>query len=233
MQVLNRDSLPLGGFAGLTEHRLVTDHRIFGQRKKAETWNGIGNFVYLADAKFNPLGETHMHPHKEIDVITVMVDGKVSHEGSLEHGQSLSAGEVQVQRAGGEGFSHNEINPDNKKNRLLQIWVLPEVAGERAGYKLYPLSDEGITRIYGGTHNQQDTFASKTTIDIVRLTKGQNYHVDSNALVYVTKGQADFTDEKSRQEGEIFQAQEGDLINSYRAEINASAPVELVVICEA
>ena len=88
MQVLSRKSLPLGGFAGLTEHRLVTDRRIFGGRKAPNTFDGIGNFVYLADAQFNPNGETGMHPHKEIDVISIMMAGRVSHEGSLEHGQS-------------------------------------------------------------------------------------------------------------------------------------------------
>ena len=143
MQVLSRKSLPLGGFAGLTEHRLVTDRRIFGSRKAPNTFDGIGNFVYLADAQFNPRGETHMHPHKEIDVISIMMSGRVSHEGSLEHGQSLNAGEVKVQRAGGEGFSHNEINPDSTKNRMLQLWVLPEVAGELAGYK--PVSYTHLT----------------------------------------------------------------------------------------
>ena len=45
-----------------------------------------------------------MHPHKEIDVISVMMEGRVSHEGSLEHGQSLETGQVQVQRAGGRRF---------------------------------------------------------------------------------------------------------------------------------
>ena len=33
---------------------------------------------------------------------------------------------VQVQRAGGEGFSHNEINPDDIENRMIQLWVVPE-----------------------------------------------------------------------------------------------------------
>lgn len=108
MEILSRDDLPLGGFAGLTEHRLITDSRVFGHYKPSYTSEGIGNLVYLADARFAPYGETTMHPHKEIDVISVMVEGRVMHEGSLEHGNHLQAGDVQVQRAGGEGFSHNE-----------------------------------------------------------------------------------------------------------------------------
>jgi len=244
MQVLSRKSLPLGGFAGLTEHRLVTDRRVFGSRKAPNTFDGIGNFVYLADAQFNPHGETHMHPHKEIDVISIMMSGQVSHEGSLEHGQSLKAGEVQVQRAGGEGFSHNEKNPDSSKNRMLQLWVLPEVAGQPAGYNHYPLPDKGVTRIYGGKaaggkghggksgegkeQGQKQTFASKTTIDVVRLASGESINFKEEILAYVSNGTADFSDENNN-----FNAEDGDLIRSYKTEILATSDVEIVVIGQA
>ena len=101
MEILHRDSLKLGGFAGLREHRLVTDKRIFGRRAEPGTWDGIGNFVYLADARFLPSGETRLHQHREIDVISVMVEGRIAHEGSLEHGQQIETNDVQAQRAGG------------------------------------------------------------------------------------------------------------------------------------
>ena len=228
MQVLSRKSLPLGGFAGLTEHRLVTDRRVFGTRKAPNTFDGIGNLVYLADAQFNPHGETHMHAHKELDVISIMMSGRVSHEGSLEHGQSLHAGEVQVQRAGGEGFSHNEKNPDSTKNRMLQLWVLPEEVGQNAGYKHYSLPETGITRIYGDSHNQKQSFASKTTIDVVRLSPGQSITFNEEILAYVSNGTADFSDENNS-----FNAEDGDLIRSYKTDIVATSDVEIIVICQA
>jgi redox-sensitive bicupin YhaK (pirin superfamily) len=109
LQILNREEIPLGGFAGLKEHRLIVDKRIGGSN---DTWDGLGNFIYLADAQFLPKGETKLHSHKEIDVISIMIDGCVLHEGSLENGKSMHANQVQAQRAGGEGFEHNEINPE-------------------------------------------------------------------------------------------------------------------------
>ena len=225
MNILSKKSLPLGGFAGLTEHRLVTDRRIFGQRKAANTFDGIGNVVYLADAQFNPLGETHMHPHKEIDVISIMMRGRVSHQGSLEHGQSLNTGEAQVQRAGGEGFSHNEINPDNSKNRMLQLWVLPDESGQKAKYKHYTLKANGVTRIYGGNKNQSKTFDSQTVIDVVRLSSGESIMFDKEILAYVSRGKAEFSDENS-----TFKAEDGDLIRSYKTEITTDSNVEIVVV---
>ncbi|WNC71746.1 pirin family protein [Thalassotalea psychrophila] len=225
MDVLSKNSLPLGGFAGLTEHRLVTDRRVFGSRKAPNTFDGIGNFVYLADAQFNPNGETHMHPHKEIDVISIMMKGRVSHEGSLEHGQSLKTGEAQVQRAGGEGFTHNEINPDNAKNRMLQLWVLPDESKQAANYKHYTLAANGVTRIYGGSKNQSKTFDSETIIDVVRLASGESIKFDQEILAYVSHGKAEFSDENS-----TFSAEDGDLIRSYKTDISTESGVEIVVI---
>ncbi|MBQ4861587.1 pirin family protein [Pseudoalteromonas sp. MMG013] len=224
MQVLTRESLPLGGFAGLTEHRLVTDSRVFAGRKSPNTFEGIGNFVYLADAQFNPMGETHMHPHKEIDVITIMMDGRISHEGSLEHGQSLIAGEAQVQRAGGEGFEHNEVNPDITKNRLLQLWVLPDELGEPAGFKHYTVQ-QGVTRIYGGSKKQTDSFYSKTTIDIVRLRAGEVFTSNNDVLVYVSKGNARLMDDNA-----YYDASEGSVVRAEGLHIEAKNDVEVVVV---
>lgn len=227
MNILSRESLPLGGFAGLTEHRLVTDSRVFGLHKSPNTFEGIGNFVYLADAKFNPKGETRMHPHKEIDVISIMMAGRVSHEGSLEHGQSLNSGEAQVQRAGGEGFSHNEVNPDMTQNRMLQLWVLPDESGQPAGYKHYTLAKNGVTRIYGGDKSQNSTFDSKTNIDVVRLSANESIHFDQETLAYVSYGEAKFSESSNH-----FDASEGDLIRSNQVTITSYQDSEIIVISQ-
>ncbi len=165
MEILRYNDLPQGGFAGLLERQFVTDTRLFGDRKNPATDNGIGNFVYLADANFQPNGETGMHPHREIDVISVMVDGQIEHAGSLEHGQGLQAGMVQVQRAGAEGFTHNEINPDDSPNHMIQLWVLPDEAGEPAGYRVYSPENGSRLQIYGGSKDQSERFYSQTYID--------------------------------------------------------------------
>jgi redox-sensitive bicupin YhaK (pirin superfamily) len=188
MQRLTFDQLPQGGFAGLIERRFVTDSRVFGRSRDPSTAEGIGNFVYLADANFLPKGETGLHPHREVDVISVMVGGRITHAGSLEHGQEIAAGTVQVQRAGGEGFSHNEINPDEQENHMIQLWVLPDRAGEAAGYKVYQPVAGGRTRIYGGREDQDETFYSRTAIDIVNAEAGQTFTQEGEAMAYLPKG---------------------------------------------
>ena len=76
MEILHRNDLPEGGFAGLREYRLVMDSKAFGDQRDPGTREGVGNFVYLADARFLPGGETRQHRHREIDVISVRVEGR-------------------------------------------------------------------------------------------------------------------------------------------------------------
>jgi len=232
MKILSRDSLKLGGFAGIVEHRLVTDSRIFGEHKEPETFEGLGNMVYLADAQYKPFGSSGMHPHSEIDVISIIIDGRVSHEGSMEHGKNLIAGDVQVQRAGGEGFSHNEINPDNGKNRMLQVWALPEEKGQRAAYKAYTPKLDGVTRIYGGDKSQDHTFDSQTIMDIVHLKAESNLDLNNETLVYIITGKAKISAQKNGKNTEIYNIVNGDLIRSKAARVSAFNDVHLLVISQ-
>jgi len=221
VEILQRDDLKRGGFAGLRETRLVMDRRVFDVRAETGAWDGIGNFVYLADAKFLPKGETRLHDHKEIDVISVMVEGRIAHEGSLEHGQEMNSNHVQAQRAGGEGFSHNEINPDDAENRMIQLWVLPERAGGPAGYKLYSPKEGEMTRVYGGSPDQDETLDSQTFIDVGLLTAGNNVTIDGPFLAYVTRGSGRLNDKS---------VGDGDLIRGENLEFNAVEPTQLIVV---
>ena len=230
MQILSRDSLPLGGFAGIREHRLVTDSRLFDGRKSPETFEGLGNMVYLADAKYNPNGESGMHPHSEIDVISIIVEGRVSHEGSMEHGKDLIEGNVQVQRAGGEGFEHNEINPDNSNNRMLQVWALHEEKGQPASYKFYEPEKNGSTRIYGGSKEQTKTFDSHTIIEIIHLKLGELIELGGEQLSYVISGEASYRESFDGKASDSHIAKEGDLIRSTDASIEANSDLHLLVV---
>ncbi|MEE8495564.1 MAG: pirin family protein [Xanthomonadales bacterium] len=221
MKILHRNDLERGGFAGLREYRLVTDTRLFGDQKSSEAWDGIGNFVYLADARFLPKGETGLHSHKEIDVISVMVEGRIMHEGSLKHGQQMESHHVQVQRAGAEGFSHNEINPDNVENRMIQLWVLPEQPGQEAGYKLYSPKEGVLTRVYGGEPDQEETLDSHTLIDVGIISAGKSISLSTPVMTYMTRGSGILN-------GQLVK--DGDLIQDDRLEFSAKDDTQLIVI---
>lgn len=223
MSIIRRNSLRRGGFAGLRETRLVMSPMIFRRHRESGTSPGIGRFVYLADARFMPLGETRMHSHEEIDVISVMVEGRIQHEGSLEHGQELHADSVQVQRAGGEGLTHNEINPDNSKNRMIQLWVLPETPGEAAAYQRFESKPGQRVRVYGGPADQGETFAARTIIEVAQVKEGAKLEQAGKSLVYVTTGRGSYDDQTIR---------EGDLVDSSDFDFTASEDSKLIVVYE-
>ncbi len=224
MKIINRNSLRRGGFAGLRETRMVMSPRVFGSHRESGTSAGIGRFVYLADARFMPLGDTRTHTHKEIDVISLMVEGRIRHEGSLEHGQELLPNTVQVQRAGGEGFSHNEINPDDAKNRMIQLWVLPETPDEPAAYQMFDAKPGMRTRVYGGPADQQEPFPSRTLIDIARLGADDTLEQPGKCLVYIVSGTG------TGNEQDLF---EGYLVETSDFNFKASTECMLIVASEA
>jgi len=219
LQILHRDDLKLGGFAGIREHRLVVDPQVFGINDSG-AWPGIGNFVYLADAKFIPNGETHLHNHKEIDVISVIIEGRIAHEGTLQEGNIIESNQVQVQRAGGEGFAHNEINLEDNENRIIQMWITPERPGQPADYKSYTLN-QGVTRVYGGDSNQDETFSSSTIVDVGLIDVNKTISFDGEFLAYVTVGNGILNGEK---------VSNGDLIRGNDVTFQAESNSQIIIV---
>jgi quercetin 2,3-dioxygenase len=74
------------------------------------------------------------HGHRDMEIITLVLDGALEHKDSLGHGEVLRPGEVQVMTAG-RGIRHSEFNPSrDDPAHFLQIWILPEAAGLPPAY---------------------------------------------------------------------------------------------------
>jgi redox-sensitive bicupin YhaK (pirin superfamily) len=84
-----------------------------------------------------------MHGHRDMEIITWVLDGALEHRDSLGHGSVLRHGDVQRMTAG-SGIRHSEFNhsPDEPL-RLLQIWILPAQEGLDPGYEEATLPAEG------------------------------------------------------------------------------------------
>lgn len=223
LKIIKRNKLRRGGFAGLRETRMVMSPGVFRRHRETGTSPGIGRFCYLADACFLPHGETRMHTHKEIDVISVMVEGRLKHSGSLEDGQDLHVDDIQVQRAGSEGFSHNEINPDNKKNRMIQLWMLPDSKAEPAEYQMFHAEAGTRTRVYGGPPEQNDTFSARTVIDVAIVNAGESVAQAGRSVIYIIVGEGTCNNEDLT---------EGDLIESRDFNFTASTDSKVVLAYE-
>jgi redox-sensitive bicupin YhaK (pirin superfamily) len=70
-----------------------------------------------------------MHPHRDMEIVTVMLEGALEHRDSLGNRGVLRPGEVQVMSAG-RGITHSEFNHSQKEPlHLLQLWIFPRTKG--------------------------------------------------------------------------------------------------------
>ena len=208
---LNRNSIETGGFHGIEQKRLIVNPE-YGPRMgvREGTWPGIGNLIYLADSWFKKGVATGLHPHKVIDVLTFVVEGKLDHEGSLEHGVSLNALDFQVQKSGKEGFMHNEVNKEAETTRMLQLWLLPEEQKQEANFRVHKAEKGKITKVYG----KQD--GNSTQIEVGHLNADQVYDTPKKALIYMVSGSATVNGEKI-EEGILLEVANDKIVNENNA----------------
>ena len=82
------------------------------------------------------------HPHSDMEIITYVREGAITHQDSLGNKGRTEAGDVQVMSAG-NGIRHAEYNLEPAKTRIFQIWIEPDRAGGQPGWgaKQFPKTD--------------------------------------------------------------------------------------------
>ena len=114
------------------------------------------------------------HPHRDMEIVTYMIDGALEHKDSMGNGSVIRPGELQRMTAG-TGVLHSEFNHStDEQAHLLQIWILPEQNGLEPGYeqKLFPKEEK---------HNQWRLVGSRDGRD-GSLTIHQDVNLYSTVL---------------------------------------------------
>lgn len=86
------------------------------------------------------------HPHDNMEIVTIVLQGALSHKDSMGHQATITPGEVQVMSAG-TGVQHSEMNASSSTTKLLQIWVFPDTQNvtPRYGQKKFDPADQQNT----------------------------------------------------------------------------------------
>ena len=132
------------------------------------------------------------HPHDNMEIITIVLDGALEHKDSMGHTQAIHPGEVQVMSAG-TGVFHSEYNHNKDKEvNLLQTWIFPNRKNVQPRYdqRLFPaeervnkwqplVSPEG--KEDGGIKIHQDAWIHRATIGVGK-TLSYTTHAPGNGL---------------------------------------------------
>ena len=96
-----------------------------------------GNLRVWNDDTIAPHTGFPPHPHRDMEIITYVREGAITHEDSLGNKGRTEAGDVQVMSAG-TGIRHSEYNMEDESTRIFQIWIMPTRNGEAPGWGSRP-----------------------------------------------------------------------------------------------
>ena len=132
------------------------------------------------------------HPHRDMEIITYVREGAITHQDNLGNTGRTEAGDVQVMSAG-TGIRHSEYNLEDITTRIFQIWIIPTRTGEepRWGARPFPKGDRAgqFVVLASGFAADSDALPIRTEARVVGATlkagESVQYHFGQNRRGYL------------------------------------------------
>ncbi|AEG50085.1 Pirin domain protein [Sphingobium chlorophenolicum L-1] len=113
------------------------------------------------------------HPHRDMEIITYVLEGAITHQDSLGNTGRTEAGDVQVMSAG-TGIRHSEYNLEDGPTKLFQIWIIPTRTGEAPswGARPFPKGERSgrFVTLASGYEDDPDALPIRTDARLVAAT---------------------------------------------------------------
>lgn len=124
---------------------LDSRHTFSFNRYHDDSWMGFRVLRVINDDIVEAGQGFSTHPHRDMEIITYVLEGELAHKDSLGSGSVIRPGDVQRMTAG-RGILHSEFNNSKTHRvRLLQIWILPETTGLEPGYEQKTFARDEMT----------------------------------------------------------------------------------------
>ena len=176
----------------------------FLQRTHPLRGRPLGQLVYVADSVMQPMRTPGfgMHPHRNLEVISAVVDGALTHRDSAGNVGEVPGGALQRITAG-TGIEHDESNRTDAALRMFQIWFTPTVENVEPNYAVIETADRLLTDAFtpviatGGPAGTLDINAD-ASISVGRFADDRPIEVQVEsgrvALLYLVDGSASWDD---------------------------------------
>ena len=129
----------------------------------------FGDLRVINEDRVKPGAGFDTHGHRDMEIISYVLDGALEHKDSIGNGSILRPGEVQRMSAG-TGIEHSEFNPSpTDLVHLLQIWILPERNGLEPGYEQKSFPDDerrGTLRLVGARDGRHGAVTIHQDVDL-------------------------------------------------------------------
>lgn len=139
---------------------------------------GFGPLRVVNDDIVAPGGGFPSHPHSDMEIISIVLDGQLEHEDSLGNGRVIQTGDIQYMSAG-SGVVHSEFNPSKDQPvHFMQIWIQPREKGLEPRYADQPIigSVDNEWNLILSPDGRDGSMAIRQDAELrtVRLTDGQS-----------------------------------------------------------
>ncbi len=138
---------------------------------------GFGSLRVINEDTVQPGQGFDTHGHREMEIISYIIDGALEHKDSMGNGSVMSSGEVQRMTAG-TGITHSEFNHSaDELVYFLQIWILPEEQGLEPGYeqKKYSFEEKkNQLRLIASPSGREGSLTVHQQVDIYASVLGQD-----------------------------------------------------------
>lgn len=192
---------------------------------------GLGALRVINDDIVKAGGGFAPHPHRDMEIITYVREGAITHEDSLGNRGKTAAGDIQVMSAG-SGIEHSEWNEEAVDTRLYQIWIHSREKGTKPRWeaKQFPKA-EGALHMLASGHSGDDAKGALWIDSAARiwggvLKAGQAWQQPLGSAAYLLVSTGEITID-----GQTLKKGDGAAITDLAMlDITANQPSELVLI---
>jgi redox-sensitive bicupin YhaK (pirin superfamily) len=163
---------------------------------------GFGALRVINDDIIDAHSGFENHPHRDMEIITIVMEGVVTHGDSMGNTYSVPAGDVQVMSAG-TGVVHSEHNNENSPLKLFQIWILPRTKGMTPRYdqrSFENVKKNKIELLVSGDRNDdalyinQNAYVSRAVLDEEKTINYQLHDPNNGVYIFVVSGSVRIND---------------------------------------